>query len=172
MPCKLVLSGIVYIAVRSKQKGLSYRLTDVMVKSYKLSKYLSMPKSEATIITIPDIGEVKSEPEPDPVVTMEHKLWLLAVLSLEMYSTCIICKNKISTDDDCGLAECSKCKMFLALTHCKNETSGKLMFYSKEDDVTMILTIFQENLTKITEDQPITPPTLLKAPPFSIAYKD
>ena len=98
-----------------------------------------------TITTIPDIGKVNTELQPDTVVTVNQAV-AIAVLSLETYATCITCKYKISSDDDC--AECNKRKMFIALTNCKKETSGKLMFYSKDEK--QILAIFQDNLIKIS----------------------
>ena len=73
--------------IGSVQEGMSYRLTDVLVRSYRSTKYLSMPKSGATITTIPDIGEVNTELQQDTVVTI-NKAVVIAALSLETYSTC------------------------------------------------------------------------------------
>ena len=69
--------------------GMPYRLSGVMVHSFKGKNYLSVPKDNCEISIIDDIGHVVQE-----VPQNMKGAVVVGIMSLKTYNSCIACKGK------------------------------------------------------------------------------
>ena len=75
-----------------------YLWHNMMVRSYQQSKYLSVPKEDASIAEIGDIGAVAEDDLPEDFVRVEGVT--VGVLSLQSYLSCLQCKCKVDVGDE------------------------------------------------------------------------
>ena len=152
--------------VHSVREGGSYELSNLVVRSYLGDKYLSMPKEGAQIKEIDDIGEVHEDDEAEQYITLTG-VEVAAVVSLDTYLACLVCKSKIKPTTD-QLGRCTKCDALQALKHCNKQWNAKLTFLAGADFLT--LNVFGTNVVDIAQDEEVTESTLLSAPPFTLTY--
>lgn len=69
-------------------EGKSYRLSNVVVRCYQSSKYLSVPKEGATIVEVANLGDVAEDDLAQNFVTVRGAE-VIGVLKLEAYPACI-----------------------------------------------------------------------------------
>ena len=72
--------------------GASYKLSGMMVREFDGKKFLSMPKQDAEITSIPDIGAVMEE-ECAVAAGCYMEDAVIGVVLLDTYSSCCICKS-------------------------------------------------------------------------------
>ena len=115
--------------------GNSYRLTNIIVRSYQQVKYLSMPKEGATIVQIEDIGKVADADTAENYITITTAE-VVGVQRLDMYSACLACKAKVSPTSEI-LGSCSKCDMVQRIDRCKKQLSVKLIIADGAEYITL-----------------------------------
>ena len=84
--------------VDSVTDDLSYKFSNIVVREYQGRKYLSLPKQDASMENIPDIGEVCEDDldfEEDTLTV--HGAEVIGVLNLQTFPACIVCKCKVET---------------------------------------------------------------------------
>ena len=146
--------------------GNSYRLTNIIVRSYQQVKYLSMPKEGATIVQIEDIGKVADADTAENYITITTAE-VVGVQRLDMYSACLACKAKVSPTSEI-LGSCSKCDMVQRIDRCKKQLSAKLIIADGAEYIT--LNAFGSNVMDIAQQEVVTIEGLLAASPFSVTY--
>ena len=99
--------------VGSMVDGKSYRLSNVVVRSYQKSKYLSLPKEGAQI---DDGGDVAADDLPENGMTVFDAE--VIGCTLDSYSASLGCKSKVKIMED-ELGCCTKCGMEQRIDRCK-----------------------------------------------------
>ena len=81
------------------KQGTSYDLCNFVVGSYQQCKYLSWPKEGAKMTVIEDIGDVVEDDVPEDAETVDNAE-VVAVIKLEAYFECLVCKGKVEAGGD------------------------------------------------------------------------
>lgn len=144
----------------------SYRFTNVVVRSYQNTKYLSMPKEGASIEQISDIGDVAEDDTTSLDVTIEGAK-VIGVASLEDQHACLACKSKVNPVDD-TIGACTKCDMHQLLDKCTKQLKTKL--YIASGDQYFTLHAFGTTVSDIADESAPTKLTLLRAKPFTLTH--
>ncbi len=152
--------------IGSIEQGTSYHFTNMVVRTYLHTKYLSMPKEGASIDKIEDIGSVADDDLPETDTTI-RSAEVIGVASLDNYNACLSCKGKVDGLDD-TLGSCTKCSMTQRLNKCKKQLRAKLYISSGEDYFT--LQAFGSNVSDIAGKQDVTTHALLHAQPFTLTH--
>ena len=148
------------------EEGASYALDNLVVCSFQQSKYLSWPKEGGRMVEIQDIGDVVEDDVADDTETISNAE-VVAVLMLENYSECLVCKGKVEAHGS-KLGSCTKCTLKQRLDHCKRQMSAKLMFTAADRYVT--LNAFGSIVNDIANSGSVTVDSLLSAQPVTITY--
>lgn len=144
------------------EEGVSYKLTDIVVRSYNGTKYLSFSKGALATA----IGEGEGVED-----SRMNNCEIIGVISLNIYRGCLTCKQKIlSTTEKFG--RCTKCNMKQRLDHCKVYMSAKILLWNGE--LRKTLNASGKMITEIAEvdKDEVTEEALLLARPFSVTYKN
>ena len=131
-------------------EGKSYRIQNVLLRQYEGIKYLSFSES-AVLQEIEDIGDVISDEDLqscEDAQTAEGEI--VAVLAVDMYTSCISCNGKVKNLNDV-LGECMKCNAKVKLVCCSENASVK--FVVKGPEKTWRLTAFGEQINAIIGDE-------------------
>ena len=147
-------------------QDVSYKFTNLIVRTYNREKYLSLPKEGATIEEIEDIGNVDEDETCDSSVTVYYGAQVLSA-SLDNYCVCLSCKKKIKPTTE-HLGRCTSCSALQRLDKCATQMSAKLVLSSGTDYLTLLC--FGSNLNDIVQVKPVTESNLLEAPPFTLTY--
>lgn len=121
--------------VNSLEKGRSYLMKNLVVRSYQCSKHLIEGKS-TTIETIDDIVAVCSG---DSEETFQLKSpTIIGVPELETYQVCLKCKSRVEAISETrGSCSSSQCRMMQRYGVCLEFTSAKLLImYASESGMT------------------------------------
>ena len=146
--------------------GRSYTLKNIHVQSFQNHKFLSVPREGASIAEVDDIGEVWEDHVAEEPITI-HGAEVVAVLGLESYFACFVCKSKVEhTENKMGC--CTKCGVPQCIDYCKKQLSAKLMMTSADAFVT--LNGFGNNIQDIVGQEEVTAKSLMTARPFTLTY--
>ena len=99
-----------------------YKLTDVMVKSFNGTKYLSLLE-KSPVAKVEDIGEVVQSADSSKI---KIKGEIVGVMSCDTYSSCINCRRKL-TEISSIIAQCTKCATSVKITRCSKMTTARLI---------------------------------------------
>ena len=99
-----------------------YKLTDVMVKSFNGTKYLSLLE-KSPVAKVEDIGEVVQNADSSKI---KIKGEIVGVMSCDTYSSCINCRGKL-TEISSIIAQCTKCATSVKITRCSKMTTARLI---------------------------------------------
>lgn len=157
--------------IGSLEDGLSYRLTNIVVRSYQGTKYLSLPKNKDGVLIeeIKDIGDVAEDDLPETANTVEG-VTVAGVLSLQNYLSCFVCKAKVQPVDD-GMGKCTKCEMEQSSHLCLNKLNAHLLLNVPGGSY-LTLNAFGTNLKDIAQREPVTSQDLIRARSFTITHDD
>lgn len=127
----------------------SYKFLNVTVRSFNGSKYISLgEKSE--IQKVKDIGDVVDKSVYDGSGEVKvFKAEIVAVISVEMYSSCRNCNAKV-LEVSKGIAVCSKCNSKMKLDKCGTKSIACVIL-EDEDNNECKVTIFSEVLDQIID---------------------
>ena len=151
------------------EEGKSY---DFIVRTYNNSKYLSLPKEDAGVKEIDDIGDVAPDDLPDDDITVFHGAEVAGVFSLDHYYACLKCKSKVTVlSGEAALGCCSNSSMKQRLDRCKRQLSARMMVMCGEDFIA--LHAFGTNVSDIADGDAhdITEESLIAAKPFTVSYQ-
>ena len=147
-------------------KGISYKLSGLIVRIYQGKKYLSIPKDDFHFDIIGDIGEVKKD-----VVEEEREVKggvIVGVKYFESYMSCYSCKGKV-VESERGFGECGRCGMMQSLKRCKVMSTAKV---DVEGDGTVFgVTMFSPVVEEVCEGE-ASKVGLLSARPFTFLVKN
>jgi len=150
-------------------EGECYKLSGLMVRTFQNKRYLSMPRDNANIDALSDIGEVDEEKSDDG---LSHKLIaarVVAVPMLHIYRTCITCNGKVLLDPSNNeLGRCGECQMMQYIDNCGTQLTAKLTVKAGQTKIT--LQAFGSTVAAIADL--VSEMTLLTAPPFTVTYDD
>ena len=151
-------------------EGKSYRLSNVVVRCYQSTKYLSMPKEGGLIIECDDLGDVVESDVAEDFDTIEGAE-VVGVLRLDSYPACIAqaCKSKVAPTSG-KLGCCSKCEMVQIIGRCKMQLSAKVVIAEGEKYHT--LNVFGTNVSDIAQEDNVSVEALISAPPFTLTYEN
>ena len=97
-------------------KGVSYKLSGMIVRVYQGEKYLSVPKDDFGVEILDDIGEVLEK-----IVEEEREIKggiVVGVKYLDSYMSCYSCKEKVANSET-GFGKCGRCEMMQTMKKCK-----------------------------------------------------
>lgn len=144
--CRLVLWGDDITKAKQSQ---SYQMKQLTVRLYKDAKFLSVGTNTA-FLEVDDIGDVMQHSENDEDKTNNDEIVgeIDAVLSFDVYYSCMSCKSKLK--ENVNIAQCPKCNMHIKLSKCKRVSTATIIVgdVSGHDHQ---LTIFDPLLTTITK---------------------
>lgn len=150
------------------QVGGSYKLSGMMVRTFKGTKYLSIPKDGFKIEEIDDIGVVDdgtSELEREKSL---HNASIIGVKYFENFSGCYSCSGKV-TPRSSVIGHCSRCGTLQQLERCTQKASAKVDIAYGDDAVT--LSVFSPVIDDICGGS-ATIESLLTCQPFDLVYSD
>ena len=151
-------------------EGSSYRFSNVVIRSYQLQKFLSLPKDGASIVPVEDIGDVANDDVAEQYTTI-NSAEVVGVMSLASYAACLQCKAKVEPTKP-NLGCCTKCGMQQIVSRCKTQLNVKVILSSGDSYVT--LNVFGTDVGDIAglamED--VTEESLLSAPAFNVTYEN
>ena len=158
------------------QQGKSYKLTDVLVREYNSKKYLSTALENTTIQEVTDIGQVIDPNEEDVdknlgVTQTIENVRVVGVVFLKEYYKCLKCSSKVISSDDPEIGKCSKCLMQQLLDACISTVSAQLMIKAGTNQ-SLTLMVHGDTLKDIANSDQVTITSLLKAPPFTVLFKE
>ncbi len=110
---------------------------------------------------------------PDDVTTYDDvaNSEVAGVLPFDNFLMCITCKSKVDAFSDDKLGTCSSCEMIQKVNLCSKQVRAKLLV-TRAGGNYITLTVFDNHLNKICEQETVTPDNLLTACPFNFTYKD
>ena len=125
----------------------SYRFFNATVRSFNGAEYISLgEKSE--VEKIKDIGDVVDKSVFDGSGELKvFKAEIVAVISVEMYSSCRNCNAKV-LEGSGGIAMCSKCNSKMKLAKCGKKGIACVIL-KDEDNNERKVTIFSEILDQL-----------------------
>ena len=151
-------------AVNAVDEDVCYEFSNFTIRTYKHERYISMPKSSATIQEIGDLGEVAEDdlPEADTVIC---DATVIAAM-INSYSSCVSgCGGKLACLSS-EVSICEKCKLEQLTCKTATKTSATLHLLSRGEHYT--LTGFHNILAAIVQpEEDITTTNLLRASPFT-----
>ncbi len=157
-------------------QGKSYMLRNVRVQSYNGSKYVAMPRDDATIETVSDIGEVEEDDQKDdePQQLKLRNVQVVSVVTLETYYRCMSCDGGRVAAKEGSLSNigyCSKCPATQLLNLSgRAQRSAKLIVAEGSTGNTVTLDAYGELVKEIAEQEEINTETLLTSTPFTVYY--
>ena len=157
------------------EKGLTYSLTNAVVREFQNTKYLSMPKDNAKLEIAADVDMIDTikdadatDHEDESICTYEmSNAEVVAVEHFHAYKMCILCNNKVEQSPSVAksLGRCTKCETLQRLDRCSERVAAKLLLTSEIDQENHVVTAFGDILRKITNE--ISEENLLTSTPFS-----
>ena len=151
--------------------GQSYKLSNLMVRSFKGKKYLSIPKDGFQVSTVQDIGIVKEDTIEELVKEKTLKsVSIVGVRYLQTYESCYSCSGKVSPEN-ANSGHCNRCGTIQLLERCKLKTSATLDLQCSKDNSTYSLTAFSPILEQICNGS-ANIETLLSCDAFDLCYSD
>ena len=154
---------------RDKLKvGNSYRLKQVLVRSYQGDKFLQYPKQGATYEEVEDIGTVSLDDVNtyDTITNSE----VAGVLSFDDFLACLVCKSKVQPADE-KLGTCTSCKTLQKISLCKRQVRAKLLL-TRPGGSYITLNVFGDHVKQICCQEAVSEENLLQASPFSFTYNN
>lgn len=153
-------------------KDCSYKLSNLLVRTFNEKKYLSIPKDGFEIIPIDDIGMV----EDDTAEIVEEKILksvsIVGVKSLETYDACYSCSGRVTAKDG-DLGCCNRCGSTQLLGHCKEQALARIHVQASNDRHTIhTLSVFSPILDEICGEDGVTLKNLLSSDTFNLVYSD
>ena len=108
--------------VGSLLEGKSYKFSGAVVRTYRGSKYLSLPRDSFDSEVIDDIGDVHLD-----------EVTVVGVKYFDSYSACYSCNAKVIASGD--VAECTRCGVVQKLQKCNTakldiEVDGAIQSFS------------------------------------------
>ena len=163
------------------EEGKTYRLHNVLVKSFNAIKYLTTPKAGLYSTPEEDLDNVVSE--PDTSSTTDHDMLSLTdaeVVGVDDITKRMVCIKCRSTVDriDAIIGICSRCSLSQRTDRCPRELVVRLLIIGAEEEETRTFTAFQKSIVQITGDDTINGYTseekvttaLLKSMNFNCTY--
>ena len=152
-------------------KGQTYSFSNLIVKTFRQKKQLSVPK-DATVTTdgdMTDVVEESSDNDSDVDTLSMQDVEVIAVPTFSSYTACITCHSKVEPKS-AATGCCTKCNMPQRLDKCARTLSAKIIVQTGTMQRT--LQVFGPQLVQITgkEQSLIDVETLLTAPPCCIKY--
>ena len=133
------------------KEGQCYRLSSVMVRSYRGIEYLSIGR-DGEIRSIDDIGEVAEvDLEEQGIVRKVVEGEIDGLTYCEDYEACIGCNAKVICQDEVA-AECTKCGMYMKRRKCKKMLTARVLV-TGTDGTVHTLTMFNDSITNITAEE-------------------
>ncbi len=157
--------------------GESYRLRNMSVRSYNGRKYLAMPREDATIETVSNIGEVEEDDgelqEEESQQLILRNAQVISVATLETYYRCMSCgSGRVSANEGSlsNIGYCSKCPAAQLLSPSRGEQwAAKLIVAEGSTGTTVTLHAYGEIVKEIAE-QDVSTESLLTSSPFTVYY--
>lgn len=154
--------------------GHSYTLKNFAVREYNAVKYLSMPREDAEIIPIPDIGdvaEVETESDIEHEQVMEYfNPQIIGVPYLDKYKACIKCKARVEPLTP-PLGRCSRntCAMLQRFDLCLDYYTAKFVFLhgNNKRDTLNVFGKFVTDFAEVNEEDLVTPKMILESRPIT-----
>ena len=161
------------------EEGKTYRLHNLVVKSFNAVKYLTTPK--AGLHSTPEV-DLDNVCQPDTCSTSDHDE-LLSLMDAEVLGVdditrrvlCIKCRSTVDLIDGV-IGICSRCSLSQRTDRCPQELVVRLLIGNEMQ--TRTFTAFQNSIKNITEDDAIDGGTsaeqvtlaLLKSTTFNCTY--
>ena len=167
----------------------SYLLQNILVRSYREEKYISLSKHESTVQPIDNIGEVSTPPgteeSPEGLGTTVSSMTIynatvLGITELQKFVACVKCQRKLPAPLEFHtIVECPTCDTKQLLTSCLAQYFAKLTIRITDatTSTTEVVSVkaFDTTIRRILEDQQsdeVTPETLLHACSFRCRLQD
>ena len=156
--------------------GESYTLRNVTVWSYNGRKYLAMPRENAAVETVSDIGSVHPEEEDEKreESLVLHNAQVVSVGMLEIYYPCMSCSGgRVSAKEGSlsNIGYCNTCPAAQKLSVSRNaQRAAKLVIAEGTTGTTITLHAYGEIVKDIADTDDISTETLLTSTPFSVFY--
>ncbi len=165
--------------INTLQPRKSYKLTNVVVREFNGTKYLSTAFENSTVEEVADIGQVL-DPSEDAtahligIIETHENVRIVGVVSFEKHYKCLKCLSRVVVSDNTDIGKCIKCTKQQSLDVCESALNARLMIKSTElNQPIFTLTAYGDVLKDIIADQSIiTATTLLKAPSFTVNFKN
>ena len=134
------------------EEGKTYRLQNLIVKSFSGRKYLSTPKAGLSSTLEEDMEDVVCDPDTSSL-TEELVAEVVGVADVDTRKGCIKCRSTVDEiDHNTGI--CSRCSMTQRLDRCPKELVVKLVIRDEEKKLHTLMA-FQNQIRKITGDDTI-----------------
>lgn len=162
------------------EEGKTYRLHNLVVKSFSAVKYLTTPKAGLQNTREEDMGNVVNPPQNSSET--DHNVLDAEVLGVEDITKRVLCIKCRSTVDqiDRVVGICSRCSLSQRTDRCPLELVARLLVGSKMNDFGEARTFiaFQKAIQSITKDEKIDGATsdemittaLLNSKTFNFTY--
>ncbi len=111
------------------ENGKSYRISNVSVKAYNGSKYLSSVDGSETV-EVSDVGDVIDNTiikQNDHVVGE-----IVAIVSYSSFSGCISCGAKVAILGSGQIGGCEKCALKQKITKCKKNVAARVILEDQD----------------------------------------
>lgn len=130
--------------IKKVESGSSYRLVNVMVKTYQQKKYITLNKrshilpSDEVIEREDSVAEIKYENVQCPA---------LAIKSVQCFKSCKKCRTKIIPIPGKQITKCSECGLVELLSKSTNRMLANTLFNNGDEEISLVL--FDDKLQQL-----------------------
>ena len=142
----------------------SYKLSGATVRSFKSTKYLSIPRHDFTIDSIDDIGTVMDASTETRIL---EDVEVRGVKFFDSYKGCYTCKGKVSPTTD-KIGKCNRCSAVQRLDKCYTQITAKLELINQSG--LKVLSCFSPIIEEIAQADNVTIEALLFSTKFNAEY--
>lgn len=149
-------------------EGMSYKLTRLIVCTYRGKNTLAMPNIGSFIKEIDDIEEIAEESEEETTLNVITEA---TVIGIQIKYLCVSCKKATIEPTNSNIAECQHCNTMQLIDKTTQTITAKLILASpKNNQIT--LRANETILKEIVAGKEISYETLLGASAANITYDD
>ena len=155
--------------VETVMANLLYHFNNIIVCQYQGNKYLSLPKKDASVSNIPDIGDVSEEGPQWVWRWRSHNTRGWSYQRVNLADVPGMCSMQSQTaNNNWNLDSCTKCEMQQKLARCPISFMTELLVSLGTDNHTLF--VFGSNIKDIAEQEEITAESLLSTRLFTFTY--
>ena len=143
-------------------EGCSYKLSGLIVRTFRNQKYLSVPRDNFTITEIDDIGEVSVPAVAN--ASNEHVTQAVVKGIKHVFRACYSCTGKVAETAEV-LGDCTRCGVTQKIETCKLRLHARVDLQSEGNLITV--TAFTPILEDICQTDDVTKAALLTSTPFN-----
>ena len=145
-------------------EGCSYKLSGLIVRTFRNEKYLSVPRDNFTITEIDDIGEVSVPAVANASNEHVTQAVVKGIKHLDVFRACYSCTGKVAETSEV-LGDCTRCGVTQKIETCKLRFHARVDLQSEGNLITV--TAFTPILENICQTDDVTKAALLTSTPFN-----